>query len=238
KVPGGRLSRPAARLSRPGTPIFGTPADESTAPAARGISTAADSAGTAPDNPTGVAGIPARVVISTARSIWFLPSASARREAAKMRAEEPFRPRRGLAALTPLAGLHPGAGAFPRGGGCPALLRLLLAPLRCVRLPSGLGFPLPLGGHLVALERLLPLLPGRAPRLPLGLLLLGGLDQLEVGGLARVPEPAPDPHDSGVAPIPLRVPGCDGREQLPGHRGPGDEPRHVAARREIAALRE
>src|SRR5262249_45484966 len=64
---------------------------------------------------------------------------------------------------------------------------------------------------LAALRQGLGLGGGDAGRALL-LLLLGGLDQLQVGGLARVPEPVPDAHDAGVAAVALGVPRGDGRE--------------------------
>src|SRR5439155_1276654 len=51
-------------------------------------------------------------------------------------------------------------------------------------------------------------------------------------------QPAPDAQDPGVATRPFGVPGGDGGEQLVGDLGPHHEARHVAARREVAALPE
>src|SRR5207249_3136445 len=70
------------------------------------------------------------------------------------------------------------------------------------------------------------------------LLLLGGLHELEIRGLAPVAEAMADPEDARVAAGPLRIPGSDGAEQLARHLVAGDESRDVPARRDVPPLGE
>src|SRR5262245_49511772 len=137
------------------------------------------------------------------------------------------------------ASLHarPGALAGRRRRGT-ALLLLATAALRLLLFRRGRRFLLALAPRLVALERGLPGLGRREPRLALLLLLLGRLHQLEVGGLTGVAQAVTDPEDPGVAAVAGRVPGRDGVEQLPRHRRTGHETRDVASRAEVAALAE
>src|SRR5437867_8921329 len=134
-----------------------------------------------------------------------------------------------------LPGLDSGAGALPARGGHTGLSLVPPSRLRLLAL-GGPGLRLlPRGSRL---ERLLLRLFGGHALLALLLPLFLRLDQLQVRGLAGVAEPAAEPDDAGVAAVPLRVPGSDGVEQLGRHRGPDDEARHVAPRREVATLGE
>src|SRR5256885_5610475 len=67
---------------------------------------------------------------------------------------------------------------------------------------------------------------------------LGGFHQLEQRHLTRVPQPAAQLQDSRVAAVPGLVPGRDRVEELLHVVLAVDVARHVAARREISALRE
>src|SRR5262245_57645681 len=92
----------------------------------------------------------------------------------------------------------------PRGLLLPAALRPLLGGRGVVALGIGILFLL-LVRFLARLAERLGL-GGRDARGALLFLLRGGLDQLEIGRLARIPEPVADPHDARVAAVSLGVP--------------------------------